>query len=116
MGDGDLSLSDDDTSEDTKRAKAKPADRNKQSKSQPKKVSMVAAIFRAKKKKQSEVVDDINEKNLKKKATRVLVPKATKKLNVSDSESAKESENQPEKISADAPLDKEAQDEADKLL
>ena len=114
--DGDLSLSDDDTSEDTQRAKAKLADRNKQSKPQPKKVSMVAAIFRAKKKKQSEVVNDVNEKNLKKKATRVLVPKATKKQNVSDSESDKERENQPEKISADAPLDKEAQDEADKLL
>merc|ERR1712045_534217 len=68
------------------------------------------------KKKQSEVVNDVNEKNLKKKATRVLVPKATKKQNVSDSESDKERENQPEIISADAPLDKEAQDEADKLL
>ena len=50
-------------------------------------------------------------------ATRVLLPKGPKKLDVSVSESDSEKEKEmTEGNTSDIPLDKEAQDEADKLL
>merc|ERR1712130_499376 len=82
----------------------KPKDDLKSSKSQTNKVSMVAAIFRAKKKKQEEEKiieekkEDVDQK-LKSIATRVLLPKGTKKGDNPESENEKEKER--EKASTD---------------
>ena len=110
-----VSLSDPESSfdeEDEKLAKTKPM---KDSKPQASKVSMVAAIFRAKKKQQQPVVAEEGESSSvskKKPATRVLLPKGQKKAEMSESET----EITEDSAVSDTPLDKEAQDEADKLL
>ena len=85
----------------------------KDAKPQASKVSMVAAIFRAKKKKQPET-EEAESSISKKPATRVLKPKAQKKPEMSDSENDKDITE--DSAVSDTPLDKEAQDEADKLL
>merc|ERR1712013_815845 len=76
---------------------SKPKEDSKTSKSQTNKVSMVAAIFRAKKKKQEEekVIDEKHEdidQKLKSIATRVLLPKGSKKVEISESEMEREKE------------------------
>ena len=111
-----VSLSDDDSSNDEAA--------EERSKKPQKKVSMVAAIFRAKQKKQTEtetVPAARQSKKLKNIAARVLLPKGQKKVEATESESEREREKEKERAegasnSSNAPLDKEAQDEADKLL
>ena len=78
-------------------------------KKQPTKVSMVAAIFRAKKKQQ------ISDSNKSQDAEKKTAKKDLKKTRDSDSESEKEKELK-DGNSSDTPLDKETQEEADKLL
>merc|ERR1719282_132471 len=115
-------LSDEDSyhSEDevipVKKSRSKVEEQNKEDKPNPTKVSMVAAIFRAKKKKQTDSDSEATDTKIKKMATRVLLPKGPKKLDVSVSESDSEKEKEKtEGNTSDIPLDKEAQDEADKL-
>ena len=100
-----------------KKSRSKVEEQNKEDKPNPTKVSMVAAIFRAKKKKQTDSDSEATDTKIKKMATRVLLPKGPKKLDVSVSESDSEKEKEKtEGNTSDIPLDKEAQDEADKLL
>ena len=111
-----VSLSDpessfDEEDEEEKLAKTKS---KKDAKPQASKVSMVAAIFRAKKKKQPEAEEAESSISKKKPATRVLLPKGQKKPEMSESETEKEITE--DSAVSDTPLDKEAQDEADKLL
>ena len=114
----ELSLEDEDK-DVSKPEKSQPIEKDEQSKPQPKKVSMVAAIFRAKKKQQAPVVEENEAPKLKSKATRVLLPKGSKRVEKGDnsvSESEGEEKEKTEGNPSEATLDKEAQDEADKLL
>ena len=108
-----VSLSDPESSYDEEDVELAKTNSKKDAKPQASKVSMVAAIFRAKKKKQPEI-EEAESSITKKPAARVLKPKAQKKPQMSDSENEKDVTE--DSAVSDAPLDKEAQDEADKLL